>query len=348
MQIERTPMGERSGQGVERVSLVAEAPDGLRVVLTSYGASVASVKIRDREGILREITLGHDSLEAFAGCRAYMGSTVGRVANRIAGAAFSVEGRRFELCANDRGRHCLHGGPSGFHQAVWQIASIFDLGETAEVAFTHLSPHLEGGFPGNLSARAVFRVSRDTLSVDYLASADRPTHASLTNHTYWNLAGDESRVLDQELAIHADSVLEIDEDLIPTGRVLSVERTPLDLRKGKRIGDVLQGFGDVDHCFLIRGAGLREAARLSCEQTGIGVVLETDQPGLQVYTGNFLEGVPFRRGSARRHQAVCLEPEDLPNRINTPAFAPRLLEPGARYTCRIRYRFSVGSLSRHS
>lgn len=328
---------------------VASARSGFSVTLINLGATVTSLRLPDRHGTVEEVTLGHDDFQGYLlEPRAYLGATIGRVANRIARGEFSLEGTVYRLARNDRGLHCLHGGTRGFDRVVWDLGRPEVIDRAVKLPFSYVSPHMEEGFPGTLSVEVVYTVGECSLEIEYRAASDRTTIVNLTNHIYWNLEGLGGgprpfgrTCLDHILHVRADFYLPVDETLAPTGEIAPVTSTALDLRSPKRIRDVVGLFGDIDHCCVVIGDGLRTMAELHEPRSGRMLELASDQPGLQVYTGNFLEGVPYRDGVARRHGALCLEPQGFPDAIHHPQFPQVTLAAHEVYHRTVKYSFGT-------
>jgi aldose 1-epimerase len=338
------------GAPVERITLRGAA--GFEVAIITLGASVQALQVPDRHGQPADIVLGFDALEPYLASRSFFGATVGRYANRIADAAFTLDGARYRLPAND-GANCLHGGTAGFDRALWTVE---DAGEAPEpfVTLGHVSPDGDQGFPGMLTTRLTYRIADGhSLALDFEAVTDRPTVVNLTHHGFFNLAGAESggSILDHELAIFADRFLPVDARLIPNGSLLPVAGTPFDLRTGTLIGARIReaepqlrfGHG-YDHCYCLSKAeagSVRAAARVLHAESGRGFELWTDQPGLQLYTGNRLDGTVAGKGERlhRQSDAFCLEPQGFPDAPNRPDFPSSRLEPGETYRHRSVFRF---------
>ena len=319
-------------------------PGGLEVELIEYGAIVRSLRC-PLGGGLTETVLGFPTLAEYEADRAYQGRVVGRCANRIDGATFTIDGMRFEVAANE-GPNCLHGGVLGFSKRLWRFVDWAADGLSAVMAYE--SPDGEEGFPGRLQARATFTLTdADTLVIGWEARADRATPVSLTHHLYFNLSGDFTRpVLDHALAVAASHITPVRPDLIPTGALMSVEATPFDLRAPRRIGSVLDHRdpqlligGGVDHNWVLDG-GAGPAAVLTSPETGLSMSLSTDQPGLQVYSGQGLVA-PFAR-----YGGVALEPQGFPDAVNRPAFPDVVLRPGQAYRRWASYSFAAGEPGR--
>jgi aldose 1-epimerase len=293
--------------------------------------------------------LGYDlSAEYIANADMYFGATVGRVAQRIGDAAFVLDGVRYPLVANN-GRNHLHGGVTrSFDKVTWH-ASAQATAEGQEVEFTHVSPHMEEGYPGRVEARVTYRLTNDgEIQIHYEATSDRPTPISLTNHSYWNLAGAGApTILDHELTVWADRYTPTDDDLIPTGEVLPVDGTPLDLRQptilAERMADLLRTDG-LDHNLVLAhdrpADGL--AARLRHPASGRVLEIRTGQPCLQVYSGNLMRPTKGKLGRHYdRRSGICLEPQRYPDAVRHPAFESVIVGPGTTYREITRYRLVV-------
>jgi aldose 1-epimerase len=346
--VQHIDVGAVGGMRIHRIE-VASAESGFSVTLINLGATVTSLRLPDRHGTPEEVTLGHDDFQSYLlEPRAYLGATIGRVANRIAGGEFSLEGTVYRLAKNDRGLHCLHGGARGFDQVVWDVGRPEVVGRAVRLPFSYVSPHMEEGFPGRLSVEVVYTIGESSLEIEYRATTDRTTIVNLTNHIYWNLEGLGGgprpfgrTCLDHILRVRADFYLPVDETLAPTGEIAPVARTALDLRSPRRIRDVVRLFGDIDHCCVVAGEGLRTMAELHEPRSGRWLSLTSDQPGLQVYTGNYLEGVPYRGGVARRYGAVCLEAQGFPDAVHHPHFPQVTLAAHDVYRRTITYLFGT-------
>jgi aldose 1-epimerase len=340
------------GRAVERVVLRGER--GFAATIMTYGATLQALTVPDAAGRLDDVVLGHDDLTGYLAKRQFFGVTVGRYANRIANARFELDGAVVQLAAND-GLNALHGGPDGFDRRLWQICEIQD-GALPAVTLGHVSPDGDEGYPGRLDARVTYQVTGPAeLSLTFAARTDRPTIVNLTNHSYFNLEGATTNadILDHRLTVAADHFLPVDANLIPLpGPPCSVVGTPFDFRAahtvGARIdqddGQLRQGKG-YDHNFCLQNDGaLRLAARLAAPGSGRVLELLTNQPGLQVYSGNRIGGTTPGKGQRlyRPRGAICLEPQiwpDAPNRSDFPS--PRLT-PDKEYRHHSVYRFSAG------
>jgi aldose 1-epimerase len=341
------------GTAIERVRLYGD--DGFEARIIGYGAALQSLFVPDRARRLADVVLGRDDLEGYLAVRRFLGATIGRYANRIANGRFELDGKHFQLPTND-GANALHGGLSGFDRKPWTVMAN---GETPVpfVTLSYVSADGEEGYPGKMTAEVTYSISGGTeLSIDFSAVTDQATVVNLTNHSFFNLAGVEAGggILDHRLSIAADQYLPVRPDGIPLGAPAGVEGTPFDFRQLHRVGTRLhdadeqlrirQGY---DHNYCLRGGVVREprlAARLEDPSSGRAMELWTDQPGVQFYSGNFLDGsVIGKYGRAHRQfDALCLEPQHFPDTPNHPEYPSARLDPGQTYRHTSRYRFSAG------
>ncbi len=318
---------------------------GMSAAVSDYGALLVSLQSADREGEIGEITLGFDSLEGYLGKHPYFGATVGRYANRIAGARFSLDGIEYRLAANNGENH-LHGGLIGFDRVLWE-ADVFEEDGTCGVCFSRVGPDGEEGYPGNLDVTVTYTLTdMDELRIDMEAMTDRATPLNLTNHTYFNLRG-HGDVLGHVVEIAAAKYTPVNAALIPTGRLAKVAGTPLDFTTPHAIGERLAALpGGYDHNFVLdrkADGQLVAAARVEEPESGRVLEVSTTEPGIQFYTGNFLDGSLTGRGGVRyaRHAGFCLEPQKFPDSPNQPAFPSSILRPGSMYVHTILFRCSV-------
>jgi aldose 1-epimerase len=332
------------GHAVQRWTLRHDAGPVARIA--TWGATLVSLVVPAPDGP-RDIVLGFDALEPYLGGHPYVGSAVGRWANRIAAGRFTLDGVPYALARNAGGHH-LHGGERGLSRTVWHASA----GENAGgpwLRLTVTSPDGEDGFPGTLRASLRYALRADALRLDWAATTDRPTPVNLTHHAYFNLAGGGD-VLDHRLRVAADRFLPVDGGLIPTGELRPVDGTPMDLREavaiGERIGaddPQLRIAGGFDHCWVIADAPgpLRSAAELVAPGGAPCLRVATTEPGLQVYTGNGLDGTLRGRGGVAwpRHGAVCLEAQRFPDSPNRPGFPDAILRPGETYRQTTVYAF---------
>jgi len=338
MKIEETRFGTTpDGRAVRRFTLVGAG--GMRVSAISWGATLTEVAVPDRTGKTANVTLGYGSLEEYRDGKSFFGCLVGRFANRISGGRFLLDGAAYELARNDGANH-LHGGLRGFDKALWD-AKPFRRGDSVGIRWTLTSRGGEEGYPGRLHVTAEYALSEgNELSFEYWAITDRPTPVNLTNHSYWNLAGSGvGTVLDHEASFRCPFYLPSDAALTPTGEVRSVAGTPFDFSKAKPIGrDIASVAGGYDHCMVIgKPADVLGPAATVRDPAG-GRVMEvwTTAPGIQFYTGNFLDGKPFPK-----HGGFCLETQHFPDCVNIGHFPSCILRPGRTYHQRTVHKFSA-------
>ncbi|MDO5441271.1 MAG: aldose epimerase family protein [Bacillota bacterium] len=325
------------GKEVEKITLTNAI---MSADVITYGGTLTSLRVPDKTGNLTNVVLGLDSLEEYQAQDKFLGALVGRYANRIGNAKFSLNGQEYELEKNDGANH-LHGGSNGFYSRVWKILSQTD----DSVSLGLESPDMDGGYPGKLSVKVTYSLVGSALHIDYEAESDADTLCNLTNHAYYNLSGDfKSAVLDHEIKIYADKYTPTDSGSIPTGELADVANTPLDLREFTKIGDHIDDdfeqmkfASGYDHNFAINGAcgTLRPAAEVYCEKTGILMKFKTDQCGMQFYSGNYLEPLFGKR------TAFCLESQAFPDSPNKPNFPSSELKKGERYKHKAVIEFSV-------
>jgi aldose 1-epimerase len=349
MSIVRQNFGKTpDGQAVDQFICTNGA--GAVLKLINYGATVQSLELPDRQGRRASLVLGFDTLDGYVNHTAYFGCTVGRYANRIAAGRFKLDGQEIQLSVNREPNH-LHGGHRGFNRVVWRAEPIHQ-DDAVGVRFTYRSPDGEEGYPGNLAATAVYLLRRDnTLAIEFAASTDKPTIVNMANHAYWNLAGAGSGdVLGHELTLAADHYLPVDDTLIPTGELALVKNTPMDFTAPARLGPRVEqlksqaaGPPGFDHCFVLRNqdqSRLARAAVLKDPASGRVMEVWTTQPGVQFYTGNFLNGDPIN-GGYRQYAGLCLETQHYPDSPNKPQFPSVVLRPGETYRQITEHRFRV-------
>lgn len=320
----------------EEVNAYVIKGENLEVTLLDYGATVQSLKFK---GV--DVVLGYDTAEEYENSTCYFGACIGRVANRIKGAKFSIGKNTYGLYKNDNG-NTLHGGQYGFDKYVWEVESYTD----TEIKFKRLSPDKEEGFPGNLLVGVRYYVEGDNLGIEYLAVSDKDTPVNLTNHTYFNF-NDGETAENMFLAIHADYFTPIDKNLIPTGEIKEVKGTPMDFNWAKFVGkdieeddEQLELANGYDHNFVLRGEGFREVAVLSSARKNILMRCFTDRPALQLYSGNFLDGEHGKGGRvyAKRY-GVCLETQAFPNAVNEADFPSCILKKDQVFRSVTEFRF---------
>jgi aldose 1-epimerase len=348
----RAPFGTLAdGIRIEAVTLSNGA--GMSAKIMTLGATLQSLIVPDKAGHKADVVLGYDTAREYLAHPDYFGASVGRYANRIAHARFSLDGKSYPLAAND-GPNSLHGGPAGFDKRIWKIDSISS-GPDAKVVFSYVSADGEEGFPGQLKITATYSLDeKNALRVDYRATTSKPTVLNLTNHSYFNLSGNDARdVMGNLVTLHAQKFTPVDATLIPTGERRAVAGTPLDFRTPHRVGDRIRDARDMqirygrgyDHNFIVDGAAgtLRPAARVEDPVSGRVLEVSTTAPGVQFYTGNFLDGTFFGKNqrSYRQGDAICLEPGVFPDSPNHPDFPSARLNPGQNYVNTIVYKFST-------
>jgi aldose 1-epimerase len=337
-----SPLGRTAnGRSVERYAL--RNARGLEAEVMTYGATLMALRTPDRGGRFESIVLGFDALEPYLAGTHYFGATIGRYANRIAGARFELDGTIYTLAANDDRNH-LHGGAVGFDKVVWRAQPVTDA-DSAGIQFSYVSADGEEGYPGQLSVDVTYRLTDDDrLSIDYRATTTKPTHVSLTHHSYFNLSGDASReIIGHALQIDADRYAPVDAELIPAGELSNVAGTPFDFRAPRKIGDridaddaQLRFAGGYDHSFALNkpAPNAPQPAALVFEpESGRVMEVWTTEPGLQFYSGNSLDG------RLKRRTGLCLEPQHFPNTPNEPRFPSTVLRPGEEYRSRTILHF---------
>jgi aldose 1-epimerase len=320
--------------------------NGLRANVITYGALLTEMHVPDRTGRLGDVTLGFDNLQSYLDGHPYFGATVGRYANRIAQGKFTLDGRAYTLATNDGPNH-LHGGIRGFDKVIWRAEILGGTG--AAVRFTYTSPDGEEGYPGTLTAAVTYTLTEDNeLRLDYLATTDQATVVNLTNHAYWNLAG-AGNILDHLLQIAANHYTPVDDTLIPTGAIDPVSGTPMDFTRplpiGSRIRQLTNDPQGYDHNYVLNsgGGGLALAARVEEPTTGRVLEIHTTEPGIQFYSGNFLDGTLTGKAGVvyQQYDGFCLETQHFPDSPNRPNFPSVILRPGQTYTQTTIHKFST-------
>ncbi len=324
--------------------------NGLEMTVTNYGGKIVSLLVPDKNGILIDVVTGYKSIDDYLKSgEVYFGAAIGRYGNRIANGTFTLDGVEYKLAQNN-GPNNLHGGPKGFHAVVWDAKQIDE--QTLEL--TYFSKDMEEGFPGNLTAKMVYSLTdNDEFKIEYFAETDKKTVCNLTNHSYFNLSGEGSETItDHLMQINADNYIPTNDVAIPLGQIEPVEGTPMDFRKpmavGARIGDGFQAliFGNgYDHTFVINKEEKTVAytATVISPNTGIKMDVYTDQPGVQLYTGNFMNGTEIgKSGKAYLHRAgLCLETQRFPDSPNQLQFPSVVLSPGETYRHTTVHKYSV-------
>jgi aldose 1-epimerase len=349
-QIHKQPFGKIADQSAIDLFTLTNA-QGMEARIMTYGGTVVSLKVPDRAGKMGDVVLGHDTLEGYLKNNPYLGSIIGRYGNRIAKGRFSLGGHAYTLAKNDGGENHLHGGIRGFDKVVWKAKEIRNK-DGVGLALTYLSKDGEEGYPGNLAVTVVYTLTnQNELKIEYSATTDKETVVNLTNHSYFNLAGSGS-ILNHEVMINADRFNPVDKGLIPTGELRSVKGTPMDFTTPTAIGarinqqdeQLVLGKG-YDHNWVLNRTGdaLELAVRVVEPSSGRVMEVHTTEPGVQFYTGNFLDGSIKGKGGHAYEQrsAFCLETQHFPNSPNQPKFPSTVLKPGQKYTSATAYKFSA-------
>ena len=329
---------------------VLKNANGIEVTLTNYGTRIVSVMVPDREGNWQDVVLGFESIDDYVNNDNNLGATIGRYGNRIANGKITVDGVEYQLPQNNNG-HTLHGGPEGYDKQVFNAEQLSD----QSAAFTYVSPDGEAGFPGTLNVKVTITLTDDNaIDIQYEAETDKETVVNLTNHSYFNLSGDANNtILDHLLMINADQFTPVDDTFMTTGEILPVEGTPMDFRTATAVGERINQYeyeqlknGDgYDHNWVLNTGGdiSQLVATVYSPTTGIQLEVYTVEPGLQVYTGNFLNGTMTGKNGAvyNKRTAICLETQKYPDSPNKADWPSPYLKPGEKYTSRCIYKFTV-------
>lgn len=348
--IEKSSFG-KTQDGKEVALYTLSNSKGMTVKIITYGGIITELYVPDRTGKINDVVLGFDNLDGYLKGHPYFGAIVGRYANRIAGAKFTLNGKEYTLAKND-GENSLHGGLKGFDKVVWTAEPI-KRSDGVALKLSYLSPDGEEGYPGNLSVTVTYIVTEDNeLKIEYRATTDKDTIINLSNHSYFNLLGAENGlILDHELYINANYYTAVDDNLIPTGEIKPVEGTPLDFRKptkiGARIDRVVVGKNPsgYDHNYVLNGGGVKLdlVAQVYEPTTGRFMEVYSTEPGVQFYSGNFLDGTIKGKKSVvyKKHHGFCLETQHFLDSIHHPNFPSVILRPGQTYTQTTIYKFST-------
>lgn len=332
--------------GREVQEYICTNANGYKLEMIDYGALVTALRIPDKNGKFDNVTLSCTDLEGYEACTSYFGCTVGRYCNRIANGKFSIEGKEYTLAANN-GEHHLHGGNIGFDKQVWKSKELISP-DMVGVRFTLVSADGDEGYPGNLSVTVDYILTNaNEFKIDFTATTDKSTVCNLTNHNYWNLGGAGSgKILDHTLQLEANQYVPVDAQGIPTGKIENVEGTLFDFRAAKKIGT---DFGKIqsdpvgyDHNYVLKSQNgeLALAATVVCGESGRKMEIHTTEPGIQFYTGNFLDGQPGS-GGFNQYGALCLETQHYPDSPNQPSFPSTILKPGDTYRHTTVHKFSI-------
>jgi aldose 1-epimerase len=342
MDISISAFGAVEGQLVDLIELRSD--NGHRIQISNYGGIIHKWECPDRNGEVEDILLGCRNLNAYLSGHPYFGAIIGRYANRIAHGRFSIDGQAYTLAQNLNGHH-LHGGTEGFDKKIWRYKTECTENQ-ATIQLNYTSPHMEEGYPGKLDVSVTYIFEESgKLRIQYRAETDAPTHINLTNHCYFNLSGHkQNHILNHLLRINADSITESDASLIPTGKYLSVGDTPFDFKSFRPIGERIrdeniqlkQGSG-YDHNYVLNEQPDRLAAEVWEPDSGRLLTVTTDQPGLQLYTGNHLQGIHSKKGLYSENSGFCLETQHFPDSPNQPGFPATLLLPGEIFRSETSY-----------
>jgi aldose 1-epimerase len=345
MNITSDDFGKVENQPVQRFTLSNN--NGASASIITYGGRVTELHVPDRSGKLANVVLGFDNLHQYTDKNPYFGALIGRVGNRIAHGTFELDGKTYHLSKNDGGEKTLHGGKIGWDRRVWK-ATPMKGNDHVGLQLDYVSPDGEEGFPGTVTARVVYSMNeRNELRIDYSATTDKATPINLTNHSYFNLRGaGNGDVLAHELQLLASQYTPVDAKLIPTGKIATVEGTPMDFRTphaiGARIGQVDGGY---DHNYVLdrpKNTELSQAARAVDPESGRTMEVHTTQPGIQFYSGNFLNGsIAGLGGKYIKHAGFCLETQHFPDSVHQPNFPSTILRPGEQYQHTTVYAFGV-------
>jgi aldose 1-epimerase len=350
MNIKQQPFG-KTKDGEAATLYVLTNKKGMSVSFTNYGANIVSIKVPDASGKFDDVVLGYDNVTGYEKNGPGFGSFIGRHANRIAGASFEINGKRYELEKNEGDKN-LHSGSKSYNKYMYEV-ELFEEEDADSIEFSRLSPHLEQGFPGNLDISVTYTLTDDNeLVIEYLAVSDMDTIVNLTNHSYFNLAGHNSGdVLNQKVMVYADKFTPTDDDLIPTGELRDVTGTPMDFRKLKTIGqDIdadytpLKQAGGYDHNYVlnISGAEIEKVAELADEKSKRLMEVYTNMPGIQVYSANFLKSETGKGGYVyEKRGGICFETQYFPNSCNLPEFPSSVLKAGNEYDFVTVFKFSI-------
>lgn len=351
MSLTRSDFGAAHGRTIDLYTLTNA--HGMRAAISTYGGTLVALHAPDRQGRLGDVLLGFDTLEGYLAEHPYFGSLIGRVGNRIARGRFELGGVTYTLACNNGPNH-LHGGPGGFHRAIWR-AEVRAAGDEPSLALSYHSPAGEEGYPGNLAVTVVYTLTaQNELRIDYSATTDQATPVNLTNHAYFNLAG-AGDVLGHEIQLLAARFIPVNADLIPLGELRAVAGTPMDFRTPQPIGARLAAddeqlrvaLGGYDHTWALDAppGTLGLAARVAEPASGRAMEVYTTQPGVQFYTGNFLDGSLAGKGGVRysKYAGFCLETQHFPDSPNQPQFPSVILRPGEAYRQTTLYCFGVTS-----
>lgn len=319
-----------------------ENGSGISMAVINWGATLVSLKTPGRNGVPEEITLGFSDFKSYEQHSPYFGSSIGRVANRIAHGRFNLKGTDYQVASNENQRHHLHGGHKGFSKVLWELAPV-SAPDSLSVICSYLSPNGEEGYPGNLKVQAVYTLTEENLLIiEYRATVDQTCPVNLTQHAYWNLSGGKKQsILGHRLRLNCDHYLPVDSELIPTGEIQPVAGTAWDFTTMKAIGQDLLLAGGYDHCFVQRfqRGACQPIAEVYEPESGREMRISTTEPAIQLYSGNYLDRIA--QFGFKRNDGFCLETQFFPDALHHEHFPSILLEPGQEYRQRTEYRFGV-------
>lgn len=343
LSISKKAWGKADGKDVSLYTLTNAK--GMVVNISNYGGTVTKIVVPDKNGKMEDVVLGFDSLSSYQKGVPYFGALIGRYGNRIAKGKFTLDSVQYTLATNDGPNH-LHGGKKGFDKVVWDAKELTGKDSVA-LELTYLSKDMEEGYPGNLTSKVTYVLTNNNeLKIYYEAETDKATVINLTHHSYFNLTGAKENILGQELTIYADSITPVDSTLIPTGAIVPVAGTPFDFTTPHKIGErIAQVKGGYDHNFVLHrtGPGLMLAAEVYDPASGRLMQTFTTEPGLQFYSGNFLDGTLTNSGGQKieKYYGMCLEAQHYPDSPNKPQFPSVVLRPGQKYSQLTVYKFST-------
>jgi aldose 1-epimerase len=343
MKVETTIFGRLSSKEEAQLFTIQNS-HGITVKITNYGGAIVSILAPDRQGRMQDIVLGFDTLEGYLGDHPYIGTLIGRYGNRISKGRFMLDGKEYRLIQNAGVNH-LHGGAKGYDKVLWDSSPYADV-DRAGIMMKYLSFDMEEGYPGNLKVNVNFSLNESNeLTIEYSATTDKNTFLNLTHHGYFNLNGAKDTIYDHEIQINASSYVEVDKDLIPTGKIIKLKGGPLDLRKKKLIGtEITRLENGYDHCFIIdrKKEGPELAAIVWHPASGRKMEVHTTEPAVQFYSSNFLAGITGKGDIRyRKHLALCLETQHYPDSPNNPHFPSTLLKAEGIYKQTTIHKFGI-------
>jgi aldose 1-epimerase len=344
MEVQKSLFGKTSsGENVDLFSIKND--HGMNIKVSTFGATLTSIVCADKNGKFADVTLGFDTLDKYLTQHPFFGVICGRYANRIAKGTFSLNGKKYNLAINN-GPNSLHGGIKGFDKVVWK-GEAFQTSNESGVRLTYASKDMEEGYPGNLTSEVTYSLNnKNEIKISYAAETDAPTVINLTNHAYFNLNGCQQNVLQHIVSINADAYTEVDGDSTPTGKNPSVANTAFDFRKAKAIGEHIEKVGGYDHNFILNkssGQTLTFAGSVHDPSSGRTMDAFTTEPGMQFYTGNYLDGTLKNKNdiTINKHFGFCWETQHFPDSPNHPHFPSTILNPGEKYHHLTVYKFGV-------